>query len=140
MSRSHWRQGAFAATERKLAPVANFYDVTRDFCTTRSFEGKLKKVPDFESDEAKCARIVPSYTDVDLNGHVNNAKYADYIVNAIDPGQAGRLTSFQIDYRHEVLRGEPLDVFTHFDDCFALMKGIDTSGTVMFASKVEFEI
>ena len=135
---SEWM--ALSATDRKLAPVADFYDVTREFCTERSFNDKMKKIFDFESDEAQKVRIVPSYTDVDLNGHVNNAKYADYIVNAIDPGQAGRLTSFQIDYRHEVLRGEPLDVFTQFSDDSALVKGVDASGTVMFASKVEFEI
>ena len=98
------------------------------------------RLSDFESDAAQRMCIVPSYTDVDLNGHMNNAKYADYVVNAIDPGQAGRLTSFQIDYRHEVLRGEPLDVFTQFSDCSALVKGVDASGAVMFASRVEFEI
>lgn len=48
-----------------------------------------------------------SYTDLDLNEHVNNARYVDYCCNAVlDGGARAYIRSFRITYRHEVRLGQ----------------------------------
>ena len=47
----------------------------------------------------------PVYCDLDINGHVNNTRYADWLCNALgtDFMRKNRIVSFLIDYHHEVL-------------------------------------
>lgn len=48
------------------------------------------------------------YTDIDVNGHLNNARYADILLDTL-PGrvmQSSRLTRAMLIYHHEVLPGE----------------------------------
>ena len=42
------------------------------------------------------------FSDLDVNNHVNNTKYADYVLDAVNPTKAETLDVFQIDYRKEV--------------------------------------
>ncbi len=52
--------------------------------------------------------LTPQYTDFDLNGHVNNARYLDWCWNALgsDGLQGRRIAAFDIEYDQEVLSGE----------------------------------
>ena len=74
-----------------------------------------------------------------MNGHVNNTKYANYAIDALDPKENEIVTSFQIDYRHEVKKGDTLKVSVHRDGEIALVKGEDLSGNVMFACKMDIK-
>jgi len=52
--------------------------------------------------------LVPQFTDFDLNGHVNNAKYLDWCWNALG-AEALRdraLVSFDVNYDGEIMPGE----------------------------------
>ncbi len=51
--------------------------------------------------------LVPRYTDLDLNGHVNNTRYIDFCCNAlgIDTMQASELAAFTIHFQQEILPG-----------------------------------
>ena len=55
-------------------------------------------------------RIVPQFTEFDLNGHVNNTKYADWCWNALGfDGLKGREAAwFEINYDREILPGEEI--------------------------------
>lgn len=88
---------------RSLASVVDHCDVTEDYCEDRAFEGKVKRVKPFDPDESTfpAATIVPQPGDVDPNGHVNNACYAAYVLNAIDLGDGDLISTFQIDYRQD---------------------------------------
>lgn len=126
------------AETRKFASVKDHYAGPTDFCEDRAFEKKARKAPNFEEGNRPVATIVPSYTDIDLNGHVNNAQYANFIVNALNPGPEGRIRTLQIDYRHEALPGEPLAVHTLVEEGRVLSKGLAADGTTAFASVIEF--
>ena len=123
---------------RKFASVAKYYDGPDDFDDARSFEGKMRKVPNFEEDPSQACVIMPAYSDIDLNGHVNNAKYANFVMDALNPSEGSVIRSFQIDYRHEVRPGVPLQVFTQVVDGLTLVKGVNPDGDIAFASTVEF--
>lgn len=52
----------------------------------------------------------PVYTDLDMNGHVNNTRYVDWCCNAlgIDVMRTHALTHFAVNYAHEILPGQPV--------------------------------
>lgn len=122
---------------RKFASVKDYYQGRDDFDEARSFERKPRKIPDFEEGNCPVCTIVPAYSDIDVNGHVNNAIYANYVINALNPGENGTMKSFQIDYRHEALPGVPLAMHTLVEEGRVLSKGVNPDGQIAFASLIE---
>lgn len=56
-----------------------------------------------------------NYSDTDLNGHINNTRYADYACDALALEQLGRgkyVSALQIDYLQECMPGETLELLT----------------------------
>lgn len=66
--------------------------------------GAIRPVSEFPVKQA----LTPQYTDFDLNGHVNNAKYLDWCWNALgsEALRECRIASFDVEYDQEVLPGE----------------------------------
>ena len=60
----------------------------------------------------------PVYTDLDVNGHVNNTRYADWLCDAlgIDLLRQKRIAVFSVDYRREVMPGDEIRMTLHRDD------------------------
>ena len=87
--------------------------------------------------EERVIPYAPVYTDLDVNGHVNNAVYGNYIVNAVNPGPDGAIGSLQIDYRHEALPDEPLAVHVQQEEGLVKVKAINPRGEISFAADIE---
>ena len=60
------------------------------------------------NDAPEAGEVIPRFTEFDLNGHVNNARYMDWCWSALGfEGLADReLASFDVNYEREVRRGE----------------------------------
>ncbi len=88
--------------------------------------------------EAECRTM--RYSDCDLNGHVNNTRYADFMQDALH--QERRTTSFlsqlQINYTKECLAGETLSIRTLEEEGVALVLGLDEDGKSRFEGRVIF--
>lgn len=123
---------------RKIVPAEDIYPKGLEYCTVKNFEKRLGKVPSFDKTE-NSVTLCPGFSQLDMNGHVNNTKYANYAIDALDPKENEIFTSFQIDYRHEVKKGDTLKVSAHRDGETALVKGEDLSGNVMFACKMDIK-
>ena len=123
---------------RKFASVKDHYAGPTDFCEDRVFPKKPRKLPAFEVDDGPARVVVPAYSDIDVNGHVNNAMYARFVVDALDPGAQGTVRAFQMDYRQEVLVGAPLSIYTHVEGGKAYAKGLREDGETSFACLIEF--
>lgn len=103
---SEW---AFIGTEnRRLVPVRDIYP-NIEYVTERSFTDKLLKVKPFEPDN-EGYEIHTGFSDIDLNGHVNNTKYANFVLDAIDPSNNDDIDVIQIDYKKELLEGANIKV------------------------------
>lgn len=123
--------------ERKLLSVPDLYKLDGDYHNEVMFEGKLGKVRDFEA--AGEPHIVNAgYCELDVNDHVNNTKYANYVLDAINPKKDDILEGFQIDYRKEVMQGTQLNIYCAADDNVIFAKGQNNNGDIMFACKIEF--
>lgn len=85
--------------------------------------------------EGRLAQTLRSpVTDVDLNGHVNNARYANYVMDALRPAQP--LRRFQLDYHHEVRTDTPLRLYTACEGGAMQCRGEDEAGTRMFTAEI----
>lgn len=122
---------------RTFVSVKDYYSGPDDFDETRAFEGKLRKIADFAEGNRPVVEIVPRYSDIDVNGHVNNARYANYVIDALNPDERGAMKTLQIDYRHEVLPGVPLAMHTLVEDGRVVSKGVNEQGETAFACLIE---
>lgn len=126
------------STERKLLSVPDLYKLDGDYHNEVMFEGKLGKVRDFETEISP--RIVNAgFSELDINDHVNNTKYANYVIDAINPAENEALKTFQIDYRKEVMQGTELNIYHKREDGVISAKGQNNDGDIMFACKIELK-
>lgn len=81
------------------------------------------------------------YSDTDLNGHVNNTRYADFACDAVGmEGLSGRryLAEMQIGYLAECRPGEVLAIQTGGQGDSRYVCGLDNSGKSRFESVLFF--
>ena len=79
------------------------------------------------------------YSDTDVNGHVNNVRYADFICDALHMERlgAGRFVSaLQIGYLAECQAGETLELYTAEQDGLWYVHGADGAGKSRFEGTV----
>ena len=122
--------------KRRIIPPTNVYPL-EEFCEDKMFEGKFVKVSDFTETNA-ASEIAPQFCDLDRNGHVNNIKYADYVLNALNP-EKQMVREFQIDFHREIMSGMKISVFLSESENNLLAKGINQSGEKMFSCAVTLD-
>lgn len=99
---------------------------------------KLHRVPMPERMERAEARLL-HYSDSDINGHVNNVRYADFACDAIHLEREGAgkfVSSFQISYLKECRPGETITLSAGQRDGVWCVTGSDAGGTERFEAAV----
>lgn len=95
---------------RKPVSVPDVYCVNDGFCEEIAVtEGKFKRLHPFETENAPYT-VIPGFCDIDMNNHVNNTKYADFVLDAINPTKEEMLSFFQMEYRREVKQETELSI------------------------------
>lgn len=120
---------------RRFVNIQNIYPTGEPFRTDTVFPEKTKRLPILNAEESGYT-LVPTYTDLDQNGHVNNTKYANYILNAIQPDESTVIHSFQMDYHKEIRAGEPLTIYFTREDDKILAVGRNEANDAMFAAEL----
>lgn len=123
------------AGTRKLTPARDVYPPDTEYCEERALLTRTGKVPDFAPEGAPFL-VTPHYCEEDMNGHVNNTRYADFALNALSPGEEERIAALQVDFRKEVMPGETLSLFTRREEGRALVRGEGPEGECRFACDV----
>lgn len=121
---------------RKFMPAADVYPPIQ-FIDKKSFEGKFAKIPKCDFDE-NFVFIKPQFCDIDLNGHVNNTKYANFVLNQLCPNENREICAMQIDYHREVKFGESLRLFLKDETSTVFAKGENENET-LFSCKIDFK-
>ena len=85
------------------------------------------------------------YSDIDINEHLNNAKYIDYIMDcfSIKLHKKYNISSIQIDYLHEALPGETIKLYTdtaRVKDNIVYIEGInENTNSTIFRAQITIE-
>ena len=93
------------------------------------FDGRIfpeEHLPDELPLPSKCSGEASSlietrkvrYSDIDLNGHLNNTKYIDYIIDIHDSEfyKKNRIRHFLINYDKELMDNDSLSLFSNLDN------------------------
>ena len=120
--------------KRRVLPATDLYP-SDDYCTDTCFQGRLAKVPLFPT-EGEGHRLVTGFTQLDINGHINNTCYADYVMDALAPGAGETVREMQIDYHRELRSGQEAALYLQRRDGTVLCRGM-SGGECMFSCRVE---
>lgn len=108
---------------------------SRQIIRPSSFEGIRSALPEKQADAQECKRLkLPQgdfsgerqirYSDLDGNGHVYNAVYADIAVDVLPPDlREKQLQTYQINFIHEAKLGDTLSLYTAVDGNTVTVKG-----------------
>ena len=119
---------------RRIVPVGDVYPLKDGFLEEHSFLEGFSRLSDFDASGG--VTVAPRFTDLDVNGHVNNIKYANYVMDAISPTEAERVREFEIEYHREVRGDCPLTVALSRTEGRIDAKGIDADGQRMFTARI----
>jgi len=122
---------------RKIVPGGDIYPLT-EYCMDTAFPGRFPRLRSFEPDGKGCT-LLPPWSDFDINGHVNNTKYANYVLDAISLDENQKLCALSMEYHREVLPGEKLHILCGSDGSSVLARGENSEGEKMFSCRIEFE-
>lgn len=101
-------------TTRKMgnpAEIAAMMPDNRDLTAPMGMPATVEDIPG----DALEAQRLPVYTDLDMNGHVNNTRYLDWCCNAlgINVMRSHIMNSFSVNYNQEILPGQKLRTVLH---------------------------
>lgn len=108
---------------------------TREICRTELFPGRFPPFRQVRAIEGRIGRVKAcgqlqqvykkqiGYSDIDINGHLNNSKYIDYISDCFSIENHGQYTvsSIQVNYISEALAG---DAIVFYKDISGIGAGI----------------
>ena len=80
------------------------------------------------------------YSDTDVNGHVNNVRYVDFLCDALHMENLGPdrfVSSLQVGYLAECRAGETLELYTGRADGLWYVRGTDAAGKHRFDGAAE---
>lgn len=80
------------------------------------------------------------YSDTDVNGHVNNVRYVDFLCDALHMERLGPsrfVSSLQVGYLAECMAGETIELYTGQAGGLWYVHGADQAGKSRFDSAVE---
>ena len=123
---------------RKLlrAKEANFE--LDSFAEERLFEEEFVKIQ-FDDDKIINNSIIKTnYLDLDHNKHINNIKYANYILLGVNELRNKVIKKFQIDYLHELYVDEEIHLKYYLENNVLFVKGSSLNGDA-FVAKIDVE-
>lgn len=121
-------------SSRRIAAVGNVYPLD-EYCEEKVFSDGFPRLRSFDA-EGNSYNTLPPFSDFDLNGHVNNTKYANYVLDALCLSENEVISSFQLDYHREVLPGKSLEILHRREGNAILARG-EHEGEKMFSCRIE---
>ena len=122
--------------EKPQLVIARSFDLgLEEYLPERALEGRFERLaPSFTANKAPYV-TKSGYTDIDTNGHVNNIKYANFILNAIDLPADKEITAFRIDYLKEMMNGSEIKISSFQEDNTFICRG-ESGDTINFTAKI----
>ena len=124
------------STLRKpVAVEAGIYNID-SYHDEPGFDIKIsKRIRNFDTDGLSPFTVYPSASDIDINGHVNNTKYANYALNSLNTLGEPDIHQFQIDYHHEIMLDDKVSIYHRVYDNKYCFMGTDENGNIYYLAE-----
>lgn len=110
--------------------------------TERAIPGKPAKLNAVEQPEEVYTKVI-GYSDIDFNGHLNNSKYVDYMMDSfpLEVHQSRTIQSIDIQFHNEALPGDAITLYkAGVDENFVYIEGKrKTDNKDVFKSAIQFK-
>ncbi|UJL46041.1 acyl-ACP thioesterase [Virgibacillus sp. NKC19-16] len=95
--------------ERKVKRASHIQLEYPSVLKERAIDYKLKKLKSPGSLETAYHKVI-GYSDIDFNGHLNNSKYVDYMLDCfpLEDHQTHETKAIEVNFNHEALPGETI--------------------------------
>ena len=105
-----------------------------DFAEKRAINRRMGKLKPFGDLNCVYSRKI-GYSDIDINGHLNNSKYVDYITDCFSLEDHGRYTpkSLQVSYVNEAMAGDTIILYKDVSDASSVyIEGTNETGDKVY--------
>ena len=101
-------------TTRRMANAAEIAALMPDNSDLTAPMNSPATVEEVAAEDETAVRL-PVYTDLDVNGHVNNTRYLDWCCNALDieTMRSCEIRHFAVNYNQEILPGQEVRTVLH---------------------------
>ena len=134
------RWGMIDTKTFSLLPSSTFFRESdfENYNTERSIEFNGWKIPQFTDGGNVYSKKV-TYSDYDHYFHVNNTKYADFLMDvfSVDELKGKEIESFQITFVKQCKEGEVIDFYRKSEDGFILTEG-RVNGELRVQMRIKF--
>ncbi len=118
---------------RKIVSLSDVYNGLTDYREEKSLTDRFTKINLPAEDKFKlCGKREVTRSDLDMNGHVNNIRYANYVVDAVSE-DVDSYKNFSIDYNKELLFGQAISIYRADEDGKIFIKGL-CEGDLIFTA------
>lgn len=123
---------------KRCAPLFAFTD--NRFMPKDSVRGGCPPIPATEGEFSVVESDRVRYTDMDRNGHMNNARYGDIIMDAFPPEKlnASRYKGFEINFMSEIMQGDEYILCSTNCLTQSFFEAKDRNGNSIFRARVFF--
>ncbi len=122
--------------KRRMQPSRVYHYPLTNFLEQSYFKEEFPRLVSVGINHHPCLRHVVRASEIDHNGHFNNARYAELIYNALEPKHKNSITRFLIYYHHEARIGETIDLYLENHDKQVSLSGYKGE-TLIFTSMIE---
>ncbi len=124
---------------RKMLRPKNIASIVHSGIPETVKEKELRLIPSVKEKEKIYDRTV-RYSDLDVNGHMNNTKYADVLLDAFAPEELeGKyISALQLNYSQECRAGETMEIFRGVLGNSCYIDGCGADGKRRFEAAVQF--
>ncbi|MGV3487493.1 MAG: acyl-[acyl-carrier-protein] thioesterase [Tuberibacillus sp.] len=112
--------------------------------TERAIEGKFGKLKNFGNLETAYKKVI-GYSDIDFNGHLNNSKYVDYIMDCfhVDDHKNHTIRTIDLSFIQEALPGDTITLVkdtSKLEEHLIYIEGLNQKGhDVIFKSLIKID-
>lgn len=100
----------------------------------KNYEEPFNKLNDFEINAGlKCFEYRTLFTDLDHNGHVNNIKFSDMILNALELNSTEEILAFEINYLKELQKDLTIKNYVLRNEKEIYVKGVASDSNIYLA-------
>ena len=103
------------------------------------FHSKLVRLKGSGYEEGQTVAV--NYGDLDQNGHVNNVRYIEWILNSLplEFHQAHQIKALEVNYLAEALYGHPVSIYSREDLPWEYAHGVAVDGVDLFRARSIWE-
>lgn len=112
--------------------------------TVRALDSKLGKLKDFGKLESAYNKVI-GYSDIDFNGHLNNSKYVDYIMDCfhVKDHKNYTLQTIDLNFNQEALPGDSITLYkdtSGLDENLIYIEGVNQKdNSLVFKSLITLD-